>query len=113
PPPHPYDEDGGATVDLALNRATLPGLVRVQRIRASLRMPGMTMAITSNPAAYLVGQGPADEEDVPALVAQLKSPDASERAEAADDLPWPGGHAAPRSRRLPPSAAALRRPLMR
>ena len=39
-------DNEGASFDLALNRFNLPGLVRVQRIRANMRMPGMVMAAT-------------------------------------------------------------------
>ncbi len=39
-------DNEGASFDLALNHFNLPGLVRVQRIRANLRMPGMVMAAT-------------------------------------------------------------------
>ncbi|MGA2499976.1 MAG: HEAT repeat domain-containing protein [Tepidisphaeraceae bacterium] len=43
------------------------------------------MAVSANPA-FLLGQGPAGEEEIPALIEKLKSPDATVRAEAADDL---------------------------
>jgi HEAT repeat protein len=78
-------DNEGASFDLALNRAGLPGLVKVQRIRANLRMPPMVIAASANPA-YFLGPGPADENDVASLVEKLKSPDAMVRAEAADDL---------------------------
>ena len=81
----PHGADEGASFDVALNRGNLPGLVTVQRIRANLRMPAVVMAVSANPA-FLVGQGPAGEEEIPSLIAQLKSPDATIRAEAADDL---------------------------
>ena len=86
--------DDAASFDLALNRASLPGLIRVQRIRANMAMPQTVMAISANPA-YVIGKGRADEEDLPALLAQLKDSDASVRAEAADELRDLGGKAGP------------------
>ncbi|HEX5273443.1 MAG TPA: hypothetical protein VFW33_23260, partial [Gemmataceae bacterium] len=83
--PHGAEEQGGASFDLALNRANLPGLVKVQRIRADLRMPPMVMAVSAN-SAYLVGQGPAGEDEIPALRKQLQSADPIVRAESAGDL---------------------------
>ena len=56
-------DNEGASFDLALNRSSLPGLVRVERIRANMRMPGMVMAASANPA-YLIGDGPVDEGDL-------------------------------------------------
>ena len=78
-------DNEGASFDLALNRSNLPGLVRVQRIRANMQMPGMVMAASANPA-YLIGEGPVDEGDLAALIERLRSPDAMVRMEAADDL---------------------------
>ncbi len=78
-------DNEGASFDLALNRFNLPGLVRVQRIRANLQMPGMVMAATSSPA-YLIGTGPVDEGDLDGLIERLRSPEATVRAAAADDL---------------------------
>jgi len=78
-------DDEGASFDLALNRQALPALVRVQRIRANLRMPS-TVAAASGRPAYRLGTGPVDEADLPALMEQLRHPDAMERAEAANDL---------------------------
>jgi len=49
-------DDEGASFDLALNRANLPGLVRLQRIRANMKMPPLVMAASANPA-YFIGQG--------------------------------------------------------
>jgi hypothetical protein len=82
--PHGADAEA-ASFDLALNRPRLPGLVRLQRTRASLRMPGVVMAASANPA-FLVGPGPAGEEEIPVLIEKLRSPDATVRAESADDL---------------------------
>jgi len=82
--PHGADAEG-ATFDLALNRFKLPGLVRLQRLRANLKMPREVMAASAHPA-FLVGPGPAGEEEIPALLEKLKSPDATVRAESADDL---------------------------
>jgi hypothetical protein len=83
----------GASFDLALNRFSVPGLVRVQRIRANLQMPSMVMAASANPA-YLLGDGPVDEGDLEALIERLRSPDAMIRMEAADDLRCLGRKAA-------------------
>ncbi len=81
----PHGADGAASVDLALNRANLPGLVKLQRICANLQMPPMVMGVSANPA-YLIGQGAVGEEELPELIAKLASPDAAVRAESADDL---------------------------
>jgi hypothetical protein len=78
-------DNEGASFDLALNRASVPGLVRVERIRASAKMPPMVMAASANPA-YVVGPGPVDEGDLPALVAKLDTADPMVSAEAANDL---------------------------
>ena len=78
-------DNEGASFDMALNRSNLPGLVRVERIRANMQMPGMVMAASANPA-YLVGAGPVDEGDLAALIEGLRSPEATVRMEAADDL---------------------------
>jgi hypothetical protein len=81
---HGIDNEG-ASFDLALNRPSLPELVRVQRIRANMNMPSMVMAASANPA-YMIGSGSVDEGDLPTLLERLKSPDAVVRSEAADDL---------------------------
>ena len=78
-------DNEGASFDLALNRFNVPGLVRVQRIRATMQMPSMVMAASANPA-YLIGEGPVDEGDLAALIERLKARDAMVRTEAADDL---------------------------
>jgi HEAT repeat protein len=78
-------EDEAASFDLALNRASLPELVRIQRIRANMKMPPMVMAASSNPA-YFLGVGAVDESELPALLEKLKSADPLVRADAADDL---------------------------
>jgi HEAT repeat protein len=77
--------DEAASFDLALNRTNQPGLLRLQRLRVNLRMPGAVMAASANPA-LLVGPGPAGEEEIPSLIERLRSPDATVRVEAADDL---------------------------
>jgi hypothetical protein len=95
----PHGVDDGASFDLALNRPNLPGLVRLQRIRANLQMPAVVMAVSANPA-YVVGQGAAGEEEIPALIERLRSSDAAVRAESASDL-----------RTLGPKASAAAGPL--
>jgi hypothetical protein len=82
----PHGAQEGASFDLALNRAAVPGAVKVQRIRANMKMPTVAMSVSDN-AAYLIGQGPVGAADLPGIVATLKSPDADpgERAEAAGD----------------------------
>ena len=82
--PHGADNEA-ASFDLALNRTNYPGLVRSQRIRASLRMPNTVMQ-ASGGSGYVVGQGQASADEIPALIAKLASPDATVRAESADDL---------------------------
>jgi HEAT repeat protein len=89
--PHGLDDEGGS-YDLALNRASLPGVVRVERIRASLRMPDVAMGVGKNPA-YVVGSGRADADDVSALREKLKAKDATTRAESASDLGFVGADA--------------------
>jgi len=84
--------DEAASFDLALNRMNIPGLIKVQRVRMSLRMPSTAMAAAS---AGLIGPGPVGPEDLPALTERLKSPDADVRAQAAEDLRWLGDQAAP------------------
>lgn len=91
--PHGADDEA-ASFDLALNRTKLPGLARLQRIRVNLRMPGVVGAVSANPA-FLVGPGQAGEEEIPALLEKLKSPDAAVRAESADDLRSLGPKARP------------------
>jgi hypothetical protein len=81
----PHRTNDAASFDLALNRYSLPGLIQPQRIRANLKMPAVVMAVSSNDA-YLVGEGAVSEEDIPALIQRLKSPDATVRTEAACDL---------------------------
>src|SRR5258706_5280563 len=81
----PHGVDDGASFDLALNRPNLPGLVRLQRIRANPQMPAVVMAVSANPA-YVVGQGAAGDEKLPALVEKLKAPDANAPAGTARDL---------------------------
>lgn len=82
--PHGADSEG-ASFDLALNRTALPGLMKVQRIRANLRMPTVVLAVSANPA-YLIGAGPVDPEEIPALIEKLNSDDALAREDTADDL---------------------------
>jgi len=80
-------DDVATSIDLALNRTNLPGLVRVARINANLRMPPMVMAASAN-ATYLLGQGPVSVDELPVLIKQLRSADEIQRAEAAEDLGW-------------------------
>lgn len=86
-------DNEGASFDLALNRMNLPGLVRVQRIRANMQMPQTVIAASSN-STYFLGAGPVDEDDLPMLIKELKSPDAMVRTEAAADLRCLGRKAA-------------------
>jgi HEAT repeat protein len=80
-----HGADDSASFDLALNRMNLPSVIRVQRIRASLSMPGTVMAVSANPV-YVIGPGRVGEDALPSLVQHLSSPDAGVRAEAAADL---------------------------
>jgi HEAT repeat protein len=82
--PHGADQEG-ASFDLALNRASLPGLVKIQRSRAHLGMPPMVMAVSTNPA-FVVGMGRADQDEIPSLRTRLRESDATMRAESAADL---------------------------
>ena len=92
-------DDEAASFDLALNRTSVPELVRIQRIRADMKMPPMVMAASSNPA-YSLGIGAVDEAELPGLLTKLKSADPVVRADAADDL-----------RRLGPKAKGALKPL--
>jgi HEAT repeat protein len=89
----PHGVQDAASFDLALNRPNLPGLLRLQRIRANLQMPSVVMAVSANPA-YVIGQGAAGEDEIPALIEKLQSADATVRAESADDLRTLGPKAA-------------------
>jgi HEAT repeat protein len=89
-----HGAEGAASFDVALNRASLPGLLHLQRIHANMSMPTTVMAVSDNPA-YLIGTGRAGEEDLPALLTQLQDPDANIRAESADELRDLGRKAAP------------------
>ena len=77
-----------------MNRASLPGLVKVQRLRATLRMPEVALGVGANPA-YVLGLGRAAIEEIPALREKLRAPDPTTRAEAATDLGSLGTAAAP------------------
>ena len=78
-------DNEGASFDLALNRQSLPGIVRLQRIHATPNMGGTIMG-TSSSAAYFIGAGVVDEGDIPKLLEQMKSKDAMVRTEAIEDL---------------------------
>jgi HEAT repeat protein len=88
--PHGAD-NAGASFDLALNRASLPGLVKVQRVWASERMPNVAMELGR--ADYVIGPGRAGREDVPQLRKRLHATDATIRAESAADLGFLGSDA--------------------
>jgi HEAT repeat protein len=95
------DDDQAASFDLALNRTSLPELVRIQRIRAYMNMPSMVMAASSN-SAYFVGMGSVDEAELPALLEKLKSTEPMARADAADDLRRLGSKAKTSQKALAP-----------
>ena len=80
-----HGDGESASFDLALNRRNLPSVIRVQRIRATMSMPGLVMAVSTNPV-YVIGPGMIGEEELPTLLQRLSSPDAAARAEAAEDL---------------------------
>jgi HEAT repeat protein len=79
------DDDQAASFDLALNRTSLPELVRIQRARVNMNMASMVMAASSNPG-YFLGMGAVDEAELPTLLDNLKSTDPMVRADAAFDL---------------------------
>jgi HEAT repeat protein len=83
----------GASFDLALNRPSLPGLARVQRVRVSLRAPGMTMILAGGANPSVLGMGRAGPEDIPVLRGKLQDTDPSTRADAASDLGYPSTEA--------------------
>jgi HEAT repeat protein len=90
--PHGANREG-ASFDLALNRANLPGLVKVQRLRASYKMPEMAMGVGSNPA-WVIGMGRVGKDELPGLREKLHAGDAVVRAEAANDVGFLGADAA-------------------
>jgi hypothetical protein len=90
--PHGANREG-ASFDLALNRANLPGLVKTQRLRASNKMPEMAMGVGSNPA-FVTGMGRVAKSDLPALREKLQSAEAAIRAESAIDIGYLGADAA-------------------
>jgi len=79
------DDQEAASFDMALNRAHIPDLVRVQRIRANLQMPSRVLAASANPT-YMIGPGAVDKTDLPELLEKLKSTEPLTRADAAEDL---------------------------
>jgi len=81
----PHGDAENVGFDLALNRMAYPALVKVQRIRANLKMPGTVFMVSSNPA-YVVGLGPVDETELPSVVSALQTGDATARAAAAEDI---------------------------
>ncbi|HZZ71123.1 MAG TPA: HEAT repeat domain-containing protein [Pirellulales bacterium] len=81
----PHNNDEQSDFDLPLNRQSLPGLVKLQRLRANLQMPPMVMAVSGNPA-YVIGQGVAGTDEIGELVNKLHATDATVRAESASDL---------------------------
>lgn len=81
----PHGVEQGASFDTALNRSAFRGLVKVQRLRANMKMPNVVFSVSNNPI-YMLGLGPVDEVDLPELVTQLSAADAAQRAEAADDI---------------------------
>jgi hypothetical protein len=81
----PHDANEASNFDLALNRFSLPGLIKPRRIRANLKMPTTVVAVGGNPA-YLIGEGTVGEADIATLIQRLKSEDPVVRAEAAADL---------------------------
>lgn len=85
-------DDEAASFDLALNRTNLPGLLRLQRLRASLQMPQMVAGTAAN-SGWVIGPGTASDDEIPSLIAKLQSPDVTVRAESADDLRTLGSRA--------------------
>jgi hypothetical protein len=90
--PHGANREG-ASFDLALNRASLPGFVKVQRLRAGKGMPEMAMGVGSNPV-WVVGMGRIGKDELPGFRQKLKSDAAAVRAEAARDVGFLGVDAA-------------------
>jgi len=79
--PHGADQEG-ASFDLALNRASLPGLVKVQRVRANLRMPDVAMGLGSTPG-FVQGMGRTDPSELAELRKNLHAADTALRADNA------------------------------
>lgn len=81
----PHVVGQNASFDFSLNRLAYPALIRVERVRANLRMPGTVWSVANNPD-YKIGMGPVDEEDLPSLLKQLQSTDPEACAAAAEDI---------------------------
>src|SRR5262245_37177086 len=56
------------------------------RIKASLKMPTFTFQVVQQSKTFIVGDGPASPDDVPALVKALKHSEAHVRSDAVADL---------------------------
>ncbi len=78
-------DDAGTAFDLAFHRTNLPGLVRLDRVHLSPNVLGTIGRVSSMPG-YVLGAGPVDETDLPALIEKLASKDATASAEAAEDI---------------------------
>jgi hypothetical protein len=88
------NNDAAASFDLALNRQSLPGIVKLQRMRVTPNMAGSQFGGPGASSGF-IGTGVVDERDIPTLLEQLKSKDAGERAQAAEDLRTLGRQAKP------------------
>jgi HEAT repeat protein len=86
--PHGANREG-ASFDLALHRANLPGFVKVQRLRAGKGMPEMAMGVGSNPA-WVVGTGRVGKDELSGYREKLKSNDPVVRADSAADIGFLG-----------------------
>jgi hypothetical protein len=90
--PHGANREG-ASFDLALHRASLPGFTKVQRLRIGKGMPEMAMGVGANPA-WVVGMGRVSKDELPALRRNLNAKDAMVRADSAVDIGYLGPDAA-------------------
>jgi HEAT repeat protein len=95
-PTLPHGQNGaGAYFNLVFRVAPGTKDFPVQRIRASLRMPEISLYVYAEDAGtrpragaakWFVGWGAGEAADVPPLIEKLKSKDARARADAAEDL---------------------------
>ena len=78
-------DNEGVSFDMALNRANLPGVVRLQRMWANTLMPANLMTAAAD-ADFYIGVGGVDARELPGLLEKLKAGEAGVRIDAADDL---------------------------
>ncbi len=61
----PHGVGQGASFDLALNTAALPGLVQVQRLRANMSMPPAVFSVSNSAPATCWASVPSTKKTCP------------------------------------------------